>query len=125
MVRAFWRQMQASGKLQLGLALLAALLALALIHPLAATIVGTQEPRGNPLAIAAYRPWLVPSPGHWLGTDRYGRDLLVMALTGLAASLQVGAVAGVISTVVGVVIAFVAGYKGGRIDSVLRTTTDM
>ena len=34
-------------------------------------------------------------------------------------------IAGVLSTLLGVVVAFVAGYKGGRIDSVLATTTDM
>lgn len=122
MIRAIWRQMQASAKLQLGVTLLVVLVVLALIHPLAASVVGGGT---DPLAIAAYRPWLVPGPAHWLGTERYGRDVLVMTLTGLASSLQVGAIAGVVATAVGVVVAFVAGYKGGRVDSALRTTTDM
>jgi peptide/nickel transport system permease protein len=121
-LRTIWRQVSVSAKFQAGMGLLVALVILALIHPLVARLVGGGE---NPLAIAAYRPWLVPSPAHWLGTDRYGRDILVMTLTGLASSLQVGAIAGFIATAVGVVIAFVAGYKGGRIDSALRTTTDM
>lgn len=122
MIRAIWRQMQASAKLQFGVTVLVLLVLAALIHPLVAYVVGGGT---DPLAIAAYRPWLVPSPAHWLGTERYGRDVLVMTLTGLASSLQVGAIAGVIATAVGVVVAFVAGYKGGRVDSVLRTTTDM
>jgi peptide/nickel transport system permease protein len=121
-MRTVWRQVRVSGKFQLGVALLAVLLLLALIHPLAARLVGGGS---DPLAIAASRPWLVPSPAHWLGTDRYGRDILVMTLTGLASSLVVGAVAGVIATAVGVVVGFVAGYKGGRVDSGLRTTIDM
>lgn len=59
------------------------LVVLAIIHPLASAAVGSQDSGGDPLAIAAYRPWLMPTGSHWLGTDRYGRDILVMSLTGL------------------------------------------
>jgi peptide/nickel transport system permease protein len=118
-------QLRTSVKLQAGLAMLAILVVLAFIHPLAAAVVGSQEPGGDPLAIAAYQPWLMPTSSHWLGTDRYGRDILVMSLTGLSASLQVGLIAGLISTAIGVVVAFVGGYKGGTWDSTLRTVTDM
>jgi peptide/nickel transport system permease protein len=44
-------------------------------------------------------------------------------VSALAVSLQIGAIAGIISTVVGVIVAFVAGYKGGWIDGVLSTFT--
>jgi peptide/nickel transport system permease protein len=125
MIRSIWRQVRASTKLRLGLALLLVLVVLALIHPLVAAIVGSQGPGSDPLAIAAYRPWLMPSESHWLGTERYGRDVLVMSLTGLATSLKIGLMAGLLSTAIGVVIAFVAGYKGGKTDSVLRTVMDM
>jgi peptide/nickel transport system permease protein len=77
------------------------------------------------VAIAAYEKWLVPSPAHWLGTDQYGRDVFAMTIGALAVSLKVGAIAGVISTIAGVVMAFVAGYKGGTVDGVLSTFTDM
>jgi len=115
-LRTLWTQVKSSGKLQLGIGLLVALVVLALLHPVAAFAVGSQAsgPEANPLAIAAYQPWLRPSPLHWLGTERYGRDVLVMALTGLATSLVIGLMAGFLSTAIGVVIAFIAGYKGGR-----------
>jgi peptide/nickel transport system permease protein len=122
LLQSFWRRMRSSGKFQTGVIILAVLVLLALISPLVAAIVGNGE---NPLAIGAYGAWEVPSEDHWLGTDRYGRDVLVMTVTGLGASLKVGVVAGALSTAIGVVIAFVAGYKGGRVDGVLRTTTDM
>jgi peptide/nickel transport system permease protein len=118
-------QLRTSARLQLGLGLLFLLVVLAIIHPLASAAVGSQDSGGDPLAIAAYRPWLMPTGSHWLGTDRYGRDILVMSLTGLSASLQVGLIAGLISTAIGVIVAFVGGYKGGTWDSTLRTVTDM
>jgi peptide/nickel transport system permease protein len=126
-LRTLWTQVKSSGKLQLGILLLVALVVLALLHPVAAYAVGSQAsgPETNPLAIAAYQPWLRPSPLHWLGTERYGRDVLVMALTGLATSLVIGLIAGFLSTAIGVVIAFVAGYKGGRTNRVLVTVMDV
>jgi len=119
---AFWRRMRSSGKFMTGVVLLAVLVALALLSPLISTFVGDGK---NPLEIAAYPAWEVPSVDHWLGTDRYGRDVMVMTLAGLGTSLKVGVVAGIISTFIGVTIAFVGGYKGGRLDSTLRTATDM
>jgi peptide/nickel transport system permease protein len=58
-----------------------------------------------------------------LGTDQFGRDVLAMVVSAMSVSLQIGAIAGVISTVVGVIVAFVAGYKGGWVDGVLSTFT--
>lgn len=109
-------------KLTTGLVLLITLISLALLSPLISAAIGRGK---DPVAIAAYQKWLVPSPEHWLGTDQFGRDLLAMTIEALRASLQVGAIAGVISTVVGVIMAFIAGYKGGLIDGVLSTVTDM
>ncbi len=110
------------GKFRLGLLLLLSLILVALLHPLITWIIGDNQ---NPLAIGAYDSWERPNFYHWLGTDRYGRDIMAMTVNGLWISLQVAAIAGGISTVVGVVIAFVAGYKGGIIDGILNTTTDM
>jgi len=100
----------------------AILVALALAHPLIATLLFGST---DPMEIGGDGAWLTPGPHHLLGTDRYGRDLLIMTLSGLQISLEVALIAGVLSTIVGVVVAFVAGYKGGKIDSVLKTTTDM
>ena len=114
-----WRS---SAKVRVGLSILSTLALIALLSGPLTVWIGAGR---NPLELGAYDAWEIPNPDHWLGTDRYGRDILAMTVTGLAASLQVGVIAGVLSTIFGVVIAFVAGYKGGRIDSFLATTTDM
>jgi peptide/nickel transport system permease protein len=44
---------------------------------------------------------------------------------GLWTSLQIGALGGVLSTIIGIVVAFFAAYRGGWLDSLLATTTDL
>ncbi len=122
MFKAIRRLWGSSGKFRTGISIVGVLIVLAILHPLFSWIIGGTQ---DPLAIGGYDPWEVPNVDHWLGTDRYGRDLMAMTLDGLAISLEVAAIAGILSTVIGVVVAFVAGYKGGKLDSVLNTTTDM
>jgi peptide/nickel transport system permease protein len=122
MLRSFARLWRESPKFRLGLSILLVLVVLAVAHPLISTLLFGDT---NPLEIGGDGPWQIPGPTHWLGTDRYGRDLLIMTLSGLQVSLEVAVIAGLLSTVVGVIVAFVAGYKGGTVDSILKTTTDM
>ena len=55
----------------------------------------------------------------WLGTDRYGRDLLSRLMAGSGISLSVGAGAVLISLILGLLLGGLAGYMGGRVDRVL------
>jgi len=116
-----WRS---SRKVQVGIVIIAFFILLACLNrPIVALIGQGRDPLDINVAISP--AWQMPNPQHWLGTDRIGRDILAMSVTGLAASLEVGAIAGLLSTVIGTVIAFVAGYKGGRIDGFLSSFTDM
>ncbi|WP_404402306.1 ABC transporter permease [Pelagibacterium halotolerans] len=63
--------------------------------------------------------------GHFLGTDQNGRDLLARLLQGTQMSLTVAAVATVVSVFIGVVYGAVAGYFGGRVDSVMMRFVDI
>jgi peptide/nickel transport system permease protein len=54
-----------------------------------------------------------PSPGHWLGTDHLGRDVLSRMIWGSRISLSVGFVAMGMSLVIGTIWGALAGYYGG------------
>lgn len=65
-----------------------------------------------------------PSALHLLGTDALGRDLLTRILYGGRISLAVGGIAVAISLLIGVPIGALAGYYGGKLDSILMRFTD-
>jgi len=65
------------------------------------------------------------SPGHLLGTDQLGRDVLSRIIWGARVSLVIGAVAAVIAATAGSLIGLVAGYLGGAVDSVIMRLIDI
>ncbi len=66
-----------------------------------------------------------PSADHWFGTDGLGRDLLVRTLSGGQISLTVGILATAVSLVIGVTWGSIAGYFGGRTDSLMMRFVDI
>ena len=65
-----------------------------------------------------------PGPGHLLGMDEAGRDVLLRLMVGGQISLLVGLLATLIGGAVGIVIGILAGYFGGRLDTALMRFTD-
>ena len=63
--------------------------------------------------------------GHWLGTDRLGRDLLVRSLYGVRISVLISVAATAISVAIGVAWGAIAGYVGGRTDELMMRFVDV
>ena len=67
----------------------------------------------------------VSDPRFLLGTDAQGRDLLSAILYGTRISLIVGVLAVAIQAAIGVSLGLLAGYFGGRLDSVVSRAADI
>ena len=66
-----------------------------------------------------------PTRQHWFGTDVHGRDLFSRVLYGAQISLLVGIVGAGVSLVIGVLWGAIAGYAGGRTDSLMMRFVDI
>src|SRR5581483_6495519 len=66
-----------------------------------------------------------PGPGHPLGTDTDGIDILARLMAGIRVSLGVALFVEVLNVLLGVPIGLAAGYFGGRIDFALSRIADV
>ncbi len=115
---------RSSRKVTWGLVIVVVIVLIGIFHAQIVHLIGVRDGQ-NPLELGFGPRFRLPSAQYPLGTDNQGRDELAMVVTGLWTSLVIGVEAGVISTVIGVVVAFYAAYRGGLSDSVLSTTTDL
>ena len=63
--------------------------------------------------------------GYLMGTDNLGRDLFRRMIVGGRMTMTVGAIAVIISTIIGIIVGGVSGYKGGKIDNLLMRLTEI
>jgi len=80
---------------------------------------------GDPTAIDIKDALSGPSPRHILGTDQLGRDIFSRIIYGSRVSLSIGLVAVGLAAVIGVILGSLAGYFGGRMDSVIMRFVDI
>jgi len=98
------------------------LLVLAVAAALAAPLLPLPDPDATDLLNRLLPPF---TAGHWLGTDPLGRDMLSRLLWGTRVSLAVGICATLLAAFFGTLIGLVAGYAGGKTDSLLMRLIDM
>ncbi len=101
-----------------GMLILAAFLMAALLAPWLAPT----DPTAQDLAARLTPPG---GPGHLLGTDRLGRDILSRLLFGARLSLLVSTASVLIGLLLGLPLGLVSGYVGGRLDDLLMRLGDI
>jgi peptide/nickel transport system permease protein len=102
-----------------GLVLILALVACALLAPALAT---------HPEDVFELHPakrLRPPGPEHWLGTDRMGSDIYSRLLFGARITLLIGVIAVGASLVIGVPVGLVAGYYHGWASDLLMRVSDI
>ncbi len=62
---------------------------------------------------------LIGEKTFWLGTDKFGRDMLSRLMAGTIVSLSVGFISVLISLLLGISLGATAGYFGGRTDDLI------
>ena len=98
----------------------AGILALLVIAALLAPVVSPGDP-----ARITDAPAAAPSPAHWLGVTPKGQDVLAMTLWGARSSLAVGLGAGVLATLVALVVGLASAYAGRAVDGLLSVVTNV
>lgn len=113
-----WLRLRRNPLAMLGLFIIAALCLLAAAAP----VFAPQDPFAQNLAERLLPPG---TPGHWLGTDDFGRDIWSRIVHGARITLVIVALVAVTAPLIGLLIGTVAGYFGGWVDSVLMRITDI
>jgi peptide/nickel transport system permease protein len=78
----------------------------------------------NPNAFSN-QEWKPPSGSHWLGTTQLGQDVLAQVVHGAGATLEIGAGAGLLATIISIVIGIGGGYAGGVVDEALSLLSNV
>jgi len=116
-LREMWRVYRKNKAALLGLFLFLFVLALTLVAP--------HFYRGDPFDLVGAPATPPGESGFLLGTDFIGRDVLAEIIHGGKATLTVGLVSALTTTILGTIFGAIAGYYGGRMDTFLMRFTEL
>ncbi|HEY7123488.1 MAG TPA: ABC transporter permease [Ktedonobacterales bacterium] len=118
-LRAFWRLVTLNRKVTIGAVIVGLFLLLAIFGPLFVRQDPTlPSPDATGIADA-------PSLAHWLGTTPSGQDVLAQVVVGARGSIELGFVAGGITTLISVAVGLISGYYGGVLDELFQLGTNV
>ena len=95
-------------------------LVLLLSSTIGSRFVDLEEAR--PLSV---RPLQSPTWELPFGSDKQGRNLFAVMMAGTPLTLRIGLIAGFLGLGIGAVLAFIAAYNGGWIDTLIRSIVDI
>jgi len=99
-----------------GLAIVLALIAVALLGPYFV---------GSPTDQVLANRLMPPSADHWFGTDELGRDIFARIVHGSQITVRIVLMVSLIVGPFGLLVGIVAGYFGGPVDAILMRITDI
>lgn len=102
-----------------------AVVSVAVLCLLAIVALGAPLFDRHPPEEMAFEPLTGPSSQNWFGVDDLGRDLWSRVVWGTRISLEVGVGSQAIAVAIGMTVGGVAGFFGGRTDSVIMRLTDV
>lgn len=117
-IKAVWRSMRKSKTAMLGLFIISIFVILALF----ADVIADYDK--NVITQNIAQRLQTPSSEHWFGTDTYGRDIFARIVHGARFSLMIGLLTTILSVSIGCIFGAVAGYYGGKVDSVIMRFMD-
>jgi len=106
-----------NGPLVAGMIIIGGLIVIAALAPVIAPYDPIQQNLLNTLQ--------KPGAEHWLGTDKFGRDVLSRLIWGARVDLRIGFLAVLIPFVFGSIVGALAGYFGGWFDAVVMQIVDI
>ncbi|MFA9423097.1 MAG: ABC transporter permease [Sedimentibacter sp.] len=116
--KEIWRRYKKSKGAVIGLIMLTIILLTLIFADLIAPYkLGTKQDLANKLS--------PPSVEHIMGTDSYGRDVFSRVVHGGRTSLSIAILATISSCILGSTLGAIAGYFGGKVDSIIMRTLDI
>jgi peptide/nickel transport system permease protein len=97
-----------------------------LVAVVVAAVLAPRLPLHDPDAVETTNRLKPPlSPGHLLGTDEFGRDLLARLVWGARVSLLAGAASAAAAMVIGVALGLLSGFYTGWAEVLIMRATDI
>lgn len=123
-LKEMWETLRQNKAAVVGLFIIGFLVLIALVV-WASELLGKQILPFDPNYSDMTHSFIPPNGEHWFGTDQLGRDMFSRILDATKISLSVGVAAVAISLSIGVVLGSIAGYRGGKTDTIIMRIMDM